>query len=230
MPNCESCGAGISASDKECPYCGASVMQTTAVLESELERPEKVYSTARDADGNTHIRFGDGQTGSRPPSGSDSISVTYRHGAGSQGNVPSGSLEEKLDQVTRILDRIPDPSKHKGLEDEGVVLLESISKIDDMLSLYQSSVSREAYLSSNDRERLSKKEDLIRPKLESMVTFCGKVDSKTQKKMGLTDSDIRKIKTTATKALQMTVSGKCSTCGAAIRSGTTRCQNCGAHL
>ncbi|MBE0527084.1 MAG: hypothetical protein IH631_09090, partial [Candidatus Thorarchaeota archaeon] len=64
------------------------------------------------------------------------ISSTYRQGAGSQGNVPSGSLEGKIDQVTRKLDRIPDPSKHRGSKDEGVALLDSISTIGDMLSFY----------------------------------------------------------------------------------------------
>lgn len=232
MTNCKSCGAGIDASDKECPYCGASVIQRTAVHQRDLEKPEKVYTTARDADGNTQIRFGDGQTGSRPHSGTGGISSTYRQGAGSQGNVPSGSLEGKIDQVTRKLDRIPDPSKHRGSKDEGVALLDSISTIGDMLSFYQSSAVHEAHLSTDDRDRLSKKEERIRPKLKSMVAFCERVDSKTQKKMGLSDSDINKIRTTATRALQMTESrtGKCSRCGMMNRAGTRQCQKCGAHL
>ena len=232
MPNCESCGAGIDANDRECPYCGASVTQKTTIHQMELERPEKVYTTARDADGNTQIRFGDGQTGSRLPSGSGGVSSAYRQGAGSQGNLSTGQLEEKLDRVSRQLEKVPDPSKHKGSKDEGVALLDSISTLGDILSFYQSSVSREAHLSTDDQDRLSKKEERIRPKLKSMVTFCEKVDSKTQKKMGLSDSDIHKIRTTATRALQMTESrtGKCSRCGTMNRSGTTQCQKCGAPL
>jgi len=232
MPNCESCGAAIDTGDTECPYCGASVTQTTVVHKSELERPEKVYTTATDADGNTHIRFGDGQTGHRPSSGSDNVSVTYRQGAGSQGNVPTGQIVEKLDQVNRHLDKIPDPSKHKGSRDEGVALVESMAAVGDLLSFYQSSVSRESHLSTDDRDRLSKKEERIRPKLKSMVAFCDKVDSKKQKKMGLSDSDIHNIRTTATRALQLTEakSGKCAGCGSMNRPGSRNCQNCGAPL
>jgi len=229
MPNCESCGAGIDSSDKECPYCGASVIQRIAVHQKELEKPERTYTTERDADGNTSIHFGDGKTGSRLPSGSGGSSH-YRAGGGSQGNVSSKSLEKKLDQVDRHIEKVAVLSKQQGSKDTGIALVESVSAIGDLLSNYQSNVSREAHLSSDDRERLSKKEERIRPKLESVVTFCERVDSKTQKKMGLTDSDIRKIKTTATKALQMTVSGKCSGCGAVNRPGSRRCQNCGAHL
>jgi len=104
-----------------------------------------------------------------------------------------------------------------------------MSAIGDLLSFYQSKVSQEAYLGSN-RERLSQKEEKIRPKLKSIVTFCDRVDSKTQKKMGLSDSDIRKVKTTTTKTLQMIESRVCSGCGTVNRPGTTQCQNCGAHL
>ena len=232
MPNCESCGAGIDAGVTDCPYCGASVTQTTVVHKSELERPEKVYTTTTDADGSTHIRFGDGQTGSRPPSGSGSVSSTYRQGAGSQGSVPAGQLVEKLDQVDRRLDRIPDPSKHKGSKDVGVAMVESMAALGDLVSVYQSSVSHEAHLSTDDRDRVSKREERIRPKLKSMVAFCEKVDSKTQKKMGLSDSDVHKIRITATRALQMTKarSGKCAGCGTMNRPGSRNCQNCGAPL
>ena len=232
MPNCESCGAGIDTNTKECPYCGASVIQRTAVHQRELEKPEKVYTTARDADGNTQIRFGDGQTGSRLPSGKRSISSTYRQGAGSQGSVPSGSLEEKLDRIDRQLAKVPDPSKHKGSKDDGVTLIESLSTLSDLLSFYQSGISHEAHLSTTDRERISKIEERIRPKLKAVVVFCEKVDSKTKKKMGLSDSDIQRIRTTATRALEMTESRteKCSRCGNVNRPGIKQCQNCGAFL
>ncbi|MGY5858045.1 MAG: zinc ribbon domain-containing protein, partial [Candidatus Thorarchaeota archaeon] len=225
-------GAGVDASDKECPYCGASVVQTTVVHQSDLKRPDKLYTTATDADGNTHIRFGDGQTGRRPSSGSGSVSSTYRQGAGSQGNVPAGHLVEKLDPVQRHLDKIPDPSKHKESKDVGIAMVESMAALGDLLSVYQSSVSHEAHLSTDDRDRVSKKEERIRPKLKSMVVFCEKVDSKTQKKMGLSDSDVHKIRTTATRALQMTEarSGKCAGCGTMNIPGSRNCQNCGAPL
>lgn len=232
MPNCGSCGAGIDTSDKECPYCGASVIQGSVVHKRELENPEQHYRAATDDEGSTHVRFGDGQTGRRPSSGSSSVSSTYRQGAGSQGNVPAGQLVEKLDQVDRRLDKIPDPSKHKGSKDVGVAMVESMAALGDLLSVYQSGVSHEAHLSTDDRDRVSKREERIRPKLKSMVAFCEKVDSKTQKKMGLSDSDVHRIRTTATRALQMTKarSGKCAGCGTMNKPGSRNCQNCGAPL
>ncbi|MGY5858083.1 MAG: hypothetical protein RTU63_01840 [Candidatus Thorarchaeota archaeon] len=232
MPNCPSCGAGVDASDRECPYCGASVLQRTEGQKSTMKSSESTFSAREDADGNTQIRFGEGKTGSRPPSGIGGISSTYRQGAGSQGNVPSKHLEEKLDQVTRKLDRVPDPSKHKGSKDVGIALIESMSAMGDLLSMYQDVVASEAHLSTDDRDRLSKKEERIRPKLQSMVAFCDRVDSKTKKNMRLSDSDIHKIRTTATRALQMTTSrsGKCAGCGTTNKPGARHCQNCGAPL
>ena len=229
MPSCRGCGAGIDARDKECPYCGESVIQRAEAKQSIIDNSEKTFGTQRDADGKTSIHFGDGRAGSRPSSGGG-VASQYRYGAGSQGNVPSGGLDEKLDQIDRQLEEIPDPLKHRGSKDEGVALLDSVSAIGDLLSFYQSSSSHEAHLSTDDQDRRSMKEERIRPKLKSMVAFCERVESKTKKKMGLTDSDIRKIKITATKALQVTVSGNCPRCGTVNRSGTRQCQNCGAQL
>lgn len=229
MTSCKGCGANIDANDKECPYCGHSVVQRTEAQTSTLENQGRIYGTTMDEDGNTHIQFGDGQTGSRLPSGRDNVASQYRQGAGSQGSVHSMHLEEKIDRVDRQIERTPDLSKQDGSKDMGITLLESMSAIGDLLSFYQSKVSNEAYLGSS-RERLSQKEEKITPKLKSIVTFCDRVDSKTQKKMGLSDSDIRKVKTTATKTLQMIESRMCSGCGAVNRPGTTQCQNCGARL
>lgn len=232
MPNCDSCGAGIGTSDSECPYCGASVRKITTAKQSDMERPDKVYAVGQDAEGMTHIRFGDGQAGQRPTTGSGGISSTYQQGAGSQGNVPSEVIEEKLDRVTQKLDRVPDPSKQKGSKDAGIVLVETFAEIGDLVSAYQDRVSDEAHLSTNDRNRLSKKEERIRPKLKSMVAFCDKVDSRTKKKMGLSDSVVHKMRATATRALQLTESrsGKCVGCGTTNRPGSRHCQNCGAPL
>jgi hypothetical protein len=186
----------------------------------------------RDTEGSSHIHFGDGQIGHRPGSGSTGISASYRQGVGSQGNVPSKVLEEKLDRVARKLDRFPDSSKRKISKDEGIALVDSVSALSDMLSFYQSSVSNEAHLSTDDRSRISVKEEKIKPKLRSMIDFCDNVDSKTKKKMGLSDSDIRKIRTTATRALQIAElkSGKCSNCGTVNKPGSMHCKNCGAPL
>ncbi len=225
MVSCEGCGANIDASDKECPYCGHSVIQRAEAQKSTLEN-QSAYGVVRDDDGGSSIRFGDGQTGARPAGGGDNVSSHYRQGAGSKGNVGSGRLEEKLDQI----ERIPDPSRHKESKDLGVSLVESMSAIGDLTSFYQSSVSQEAHLSTDERERISKKEERVRPKLKAIVAFCERADSKTKKKIGLSDAEIHKIKTTASRALQLTSVGRCSKCGAMNKPGSKRCQNCGSSL
>ena len=141
-------------------------------------------------------------------------------------------MEEKLDNAAQYLDRIPDASKHKGTRDEGVIMIESLSALGDLLSVYQNKVSDEARLSTEDHDRITKKEERIRRKLEGMVRFCDMVDSKTKKKMGLSESDIHRIRTTARRILQFSGSktGKCSKCGTQNRLGSQRCAKCGAPL
>ncbi|MHA1480064.1 MAG: hypothetical protein ACTSQZ_01395 [Candidatus Thorarchaeota archaeon] len=224
MVNCKGCGAGISVSDKECPYCGHSVIQRAQALENQ----ESTYTIRRGE--TTTISFGDGQTGSRLSSGKRNVSSQYRHGAGSGSGNLSKRIEKTLDQLYQQIKRVPDPSKQKGSKDLGVVLVESMGTIGDLLSLYQTAVSREAHLSTKDRKRISKKEDRVRPKLKSLAVFCERVNSKTQKKMGLSDLDIRKIRAAAVKAIQAIESGKCSKCDTMNRPGTTRCQRCDAPL
>lgn len=97
MTSCEGCGANIDANDKECPYCGHSVIQRTEAQTSTLENQGRIYGTTRDEDGNTHIQFGDGQTGSRLPSSRDNVASKYRQGAGSQGCQQLHSTMTKLD-------------------------------------------------------------------------------------------------------------------------------------
>ena len=230
MPNCDSCGAGIDAGDLECPYCGASIRQKTTAQTSTLGSSGSTFETRMNDDGSTHIHFGDGKTGARPHSGD--ISAQYRAGAGTQGNVPASYVEEKLDNASQFLDRIPDSNKHKGTRDEGVIMVESLSALGDLLSVYQSKVSSEAHLSTDDQERISKKEERVRHKLESMVRFCDMVDSKTKKKMGLSESDIHRMRTTARRILQASESrtGKCSKCGMQNKPGSKHCSKCGALL
>ena len=229
MVSCEGCGGDLDAGVRECPYCGRSVVQRVDDQKRTFESHGSTYGTSQDEEGSTHIQFGDGLTGARPSSG-DGVSVHYRQGAGSQGNVASERLEERLDQVSRQLEKVPDPSKHMGSKDVGVALLDSISSVGDLLSFYQSSVSREAHLSSGDRDRLSAKEERVKPKLRAMMAFCERVDSKSRKKMGLSEGDVHRIKTSAARALQVMESGKCSRCGTVNGPGATQCQNCGSHL
>jgi len=226
MVNCEGCGAAIDVNDTKCPYCGHSILQRVEVQKSAMENQERTYGTTRDEEGNVHIRFGDGQSGSRLPSGSGSVTNQYRHGAGSQGDVGFRSLEEKLDRI----ERIPDPSRHKESKDLGVTLVESISAIGDLTTFYQSHISQESHLSTDEHERLSKKEERVRLKLAAIVAYCDRVDSKAKKKIGLSNSEVHKVRTTAVGALQMTESGRCPKCGTMNRLGTKQCQNCGVHL
>ena len=63
----------------------------------------------------------------------------------------------------------------------GISMVESMSVVSDILSMYQSGVTSEAQLSSSDRDRLSKREEKVKPKLRSMVAFCERVDSNEEK-------------------------------------------------
>jgi hypothetical protein len=53
---------------------------------------DSVFTTAMDADGYTYVVFGDGVGGRIPPA-TYSVTVTYRVGVGSQGNVAAGSIQ-----------------------------------------------------------------------------------------------------------------------------------------
>ena len=57
-----------------------------------------VYTTRQTDNGTTELRFGDGVTGARLPSGSANVVATYRQGAGLDGRV-------KADQLSILLDR-----------------------------------------------------------------------------------------------------------------------------
>lgn len=56
----------------------------------------QVYTTTVDADGKLAVRFGDGQTGARLPTGRNNVVATYRQGLGAAGNVGAGSLTTLL--------------------------------------------------------------------------------------------------------------------------------------
>ena len=53
---------------------------------------DRVYTASIDPAGKTTIRFGDGLTGARPPSGSQNIRARFRKGQGLQGRVGAGAL------------------------------------------------------------------------------------------------------------------------------------------
>ncbi|MFO0614271.1 MAG: hypothetical protein U0414_16910 [Polyangiaceae bacterium] len=53
---------------------------------------DRVYELIEDLGGVTCVRFGDGLSGARPPTGINNIVATYRHGAGPDGNVLAGTI------------------------------------------------------------------------------------------------------------------------------------------
>ncbi|WP_329000237.1 hypothetical protein OHA18_38110 [Kribbella sp. NBC_00709] len=53
---------------------------------------DEVYTSLADADGVTTVRFGDGLTGARLPTGTNNITATYRIGTGLVGRVDAGQL------------------------------------------------------------------------------------------------------------------------------------------
>ena len=67
MPECEGCGANINRGERQCPYCGHSQVKKTTTAIPGTKDP-RVYEVDR-ATGT--VRFGDGETGKRLPSGRD---------------------------------------------------------------------------------------------------------------------------------------------------------------
>ena len=59
---------------------------------------ERIYISGLDNDGKSHIRFGDGKTGSRLPSGLENVTTTYRKGIGLGGLL-------KADQLSILMTR-----------------------------------------------------------------------------------------------------------------------------
>ena len=53
---------------------------------------QRIYVIHNDAEGNTSIQFGNGQQGSRLPSGAENITATYRKGMGETGLLDKGQL------------------------------------------------------------------------------------------------------------------------------------------
>src|SRR6476660_1303974 len=75
------------------------------VLNFDRSGPEdRVFMATIDpASGATSLRFGDGETGERPPSGLALVRATYRSGSGSAGNVVRGSTDRLRGAALRAL-------------------------------------------------------------------------------------------------------------------------------
>jgi hypothetical protein len=76
----------------------------------------RIYTTQVDDDGTMAVRFGDGQTGARLPTGSSNVLATYRQGIGSDGNVDAGALTTLLDRPVG-LKKVENPQEAKGGSD-----------------------------------------------------------------------------------------------------------------
>ena len=73
----------------------------------------KAYRKEIDADDNTTIFFGDGETGKIPPAGSDNIKATYRIGADQNGNVGAQTIIVNLAGIS-FVNRIFNPRQASG--------------------------------------------------------------------------------------------------------------------
>ena len=59
---------------------------------------DRAYALRTDEKGKAYVQFGDGERGSRLPSGSNNVRARYRKGIGAGGNVKPGALAQLLDR------------------------------------------------------------------------------------------------------------------------------------
>ncbi|TXT57847.1 MAG: hypothetical protein BAJATHORv1_10555 [Candidatus Thorarchaeota archaeon] len=219
MANCDGCGADIEPHTSECPYCGHTISTTKS--------DDKTFGVVR-GDGDTtpatHVRFGDGDIGRRPSS--SGIRASYRSGEGIVSTV------KKIEHLDQTLTRGQDSLERGKEKDAGVKMVEAFATLSDLISTYQKMISQEAHLSTKDNERLSAKEERIRPQVQSLIEICERLDSKTMKRMKISQTEIRRIHSTAKQFLELSSrrAGICSTCGAKNPSKKRTCQRCGAPM
>jgi len=125
---------------------------------------ERVYTVTTTAEGETEVRFGDGVTGARLPSGADNVSATYRTGIGAQDCVRDLVY---LNVWEREVSSIEAPEIiERGLttdKDTAVLLVELLALVGDMLSEYQDAVGKDAQLDTTRRRtRLSRHRALLK--------------------------------------------------------------------
>ena len=222
MTSCNSCGGSVDANETVCPYCSASLGKRV-----DMKPGDNSYRVTQDADGLSHVSFGDGVHGRKPSSGGG-IQAGYRSGGGAAGNIAS-VLTLKLEALYHQIRKVPDPKKG-GAKDAGGILIEALANMNDILSFYQEGISNEAYLETSERKSLSKTEKRAVPKLRELVRFCDKVNSRALGQLGLSDSDIQRIRTAAINTLRMAEHTVCSKCGAMNRPDNKRCHKCGRSL
>ncbi len=76
----------------------------------------RVYTTVVDDQGRTTVRFGDGVTGARLPSGQKNVTATYRHGLGRAGDLDPGTITTALDRPPGLRS-VTNPLPSSGGED-----------------------------------------------------------------------------------------------------------------
>ncbi|MBD3407544.1 MAG: hypothetical protein GF411_15615 [Candidatus Lokiarchaeota archaeon] len=224
MVSCEGCGANIDENDSECPYCGHVGSGKKTDTTSTTMSDDRTFAVVRGDGDTTHIRFGDGVTGRRPRS--SGTRTSYRHGGG------IASTVKKIEHLDQTITRGQHALERGKEKDAGVKMVEAFATLSDLLSVYQDQVSHEGHLSTEESDRLSAKEKRVKPKVQSLVETCERLDHKTMKKMKVSDEKIRRIKSIALQFLEISSrrAGKCSTCGAKNPTGTTTCQRCGASI
>ena len=85
MPECKSCGGNVERGERECPFCGASLIKHVATPRPGTKDPS-AYTIEREVD-RTEVHFGDGEIGERLPTGADNVAATYSAGGGAIGNL-----------------------------------------------------------------------------------------------------------------------------------------------
>jgi hypothetical protein len=82
----------------------------------------RVYTTELDDEGGTTVRFGDGVTGARPPTGRNNLTATYRHGLGRAGNLGPGRITTALDRPPGLAEVTNPVPSTGGTDPEDVAL------------------------------------------------------------------------------------------------------------
>lgn len=77
---------------------------------------DRIYVTQRDDEGRTTIRFGDGLTGARLPTGQNNVRAEYRKGTGLSGLVDAGKISQLLSRPLGLKD-VANPAAPQGAED-----------------------------------------------------------------------------------------------------------------
>ena len=84
---------------------------------------DRVYTTTIDAAGKTSIRFGDGITGARPPTGKQNLRARYRKGLGLGGRVSAGALNILMSRPLGLTGAINPLPSSGGADPEDVTAI-----------------------------------------------------------------------------------------------------------